>query len=450
MSNTDDLPAEPTSSATPESSQKREFKGRDIVYPLIAIIAGLVLGYLIWGGDSDSEQVGNNQQLENQISQLQSEIDSKNERIAGLEQELSDKTAEIERLTAELAEKEEQISNLQQELVALNERITQLEEAVPPEVGELVQLQNDLVAKSEEIDELQREIAELNSEIYEKNNQLADFEEIIANLNEEVTDLKNQIATKDNRINELESTVTDLNEQISTLNKEIADLQEQLRQANLPDSEQLSLLKEEIEQLKRELAQLEQESSDKSDEIARLNIEIRKLENKLAGQIPGISLPSFINIIGEEEIWFEIGEATLTEQFKRQLIDEVADQIRSHAEEFGATIVEVIGHTDDLPIVREYSNFDNEILDAYNGSFPVDELKPADNAGLGIARAVSVIKELEKIDSLSNLTFVPLSGGQLILPNDGNLSGNVSGDVRERRRIEIRVRRSTDSNYVGN
>ncbi len=493
MSINDDLPQQ---TEVEKSTDESGIKGRNYLFYLISLIIGIAIGafiYSIYGTSPPADNIGDNSQYQDQIAQLQGELETKSEQItqlqgqiselegqiSELEQELSDKSSEIEelkneisRLEAELAESEMRFVELEREFKTLQNQLTEMENAVPPEVGELAKLKGELAAKSEQIDQLQSKITELEDELDFRNNQIAELRSQlateIAQLQSKITELENQLETKNRRIAELESQlateiaqlqskITELENQLSTKFNQISllelellakddqinDLKTQLAQSNLSDSEQLALLKEELAQLKRE-------SSDKSNEIARLNIEIRKLENKLAGQIPGISLPSFINLSGEEKYSFEIGEAIVSDEFKQYIIDEIVQQILSHKSDYGANIVEVIGHTDEQPIARGSTNFDNEILEAYKGSLPVDELKPADNAGLGIARAVAVIKVLESIDELKGLTFVPLSGGQLILPSDGFIRGNLSGDVKERRRIEIRVRRSADSNYVGN
>ena len=454
MSVNDDMPQQTDAE---KSTEESGLKGRNYLFYLISLIIGIAIGafvYSIYGTSPPPNNVTDVSQYQDQIANLQGEVETKSEQIielngqiSELEQELSDTSSEIEglkseiaRLEAELTESQMRFAELENELETLQKQLTELENAVPPEEGELAKLKGDLAAKSEQIDQLQDKITELEGELDIKNKRIAELESQlateIARLQNEIDKLENDLSTNYNQISLLELKIIAKDEQID-------ELKAQLAQANLSDSEQLALLKE-------ELAQLRRESSDKSDEIARLNIEIRKLENKLAGEIPGISLPSFINLSGEEKFPFNIGEAIVSDDFKQYIIDDIVEQILSHKSEYGANIVEVIGHTDELPIARGSSNFDNEILEAYKGTLPVDNLKPADNAGLGIARAVAVIKILESIDELSGLTFVPLSGGQLILPNDGFIRGNLSGDVKERRRIEIRVRRSADSNYVGN
>ena len=102
----------------------------------------------------------------------------------------------------------------------------------------------------------------------------------------------------------------------------------------------------------------------------------------------------------------------------------------------------MIGHTDEQAVNNRASNLDGKLIPALAGKVQIDGLTPADNAGLGMARAVSVARVLENDPRLKGVTVLPLSGGQMILPGDKVTDGSVRGDVKERRRIEIRVRRS--------
>ena len=70
---------------------------------------------------------------------------------------------------------------------------------------------------------------------------------------------------------------------------------------------------------------------------------------------------------------------------------------------------------------------------------------PADNAGLGLARAVSVVSVLLQNKALSGYKLLPLSGAQLINNDETLAISGTAGDVLERRRIEIRLRKSTPS-----
>jgi hypothetical protein len=62
---------------------------------------------------------------------------------------------------------------------------------------------------------------------------------------------------------------------------------------------------------------------------------------------------------------------------------------------------------------------------------------------LGLARALSVVERLSADPRLKTFRILPLSAAQLI-GTDGRITHwDSHGDVRERRRIEIRMRKST-------
>jgi hypothetical protein len=72
----------------------------------------------------------------------------------------------------------------------------------------------------------------------------------------------------------------------------------------------------------------------------------------------------------------------------------------------------------------------------------VSSLVPADNAGLGLARAVSVVSVLRHDPRLANYKLIPLSGAQLVNTDETLATQGAHGDIPQRRRIEIRLRKS--------
>src|SRR5207245_11641164 len=116
-------------------------------------------------------------------------------------------------------------------------------------------------------------------------------------------------------------------------------------------------------------------------------------------------------------------------------------QLFDLAQRYNARTIEVIGHTDEQKIVPRNSNLDALLLDILRHTGNVSTLTPADNAGLGLARATAVVRVLSLDEGLKGYTLLPLSGGQLIGVDD-RLTRGGGGDERERRRIEIRVRRA--------
>jgi hypothetical protein len=124
------------------------------------------------------------------------------------------------------------------------------------------------------------------------------------------------------------------------------------------------------------------------------------------------------------------------------LTDKVVPKILQIAAQYpDVDIIEIVGHTDEQLIRRRYSNLDGTLIDVLRHG-DVASLIPADNAGLGIARAVAVVTRLLE-DSRLQPRFsriLPMSGAQLIQV-DETLTRGSQGDVRERRRIEIRLRK---------
>ncbi|RWE32285.1 MAG: hypothetical protein EOS78_24555 [Mesorhizobium sp.] len=143
---------------------------------------------------------------------------------------------------------------------------------------------------------------------------------------------------------------------------------------------------------------------------------------------------------------FESGSAELSDDFKTKLRD-LSKTIASIAKSYGVDVIEVIGHTDEQAMSGESSNMDKGLQPVLAHKLQIGTLHPADNAGLGLARAISVTSILRDMPELKGFTILPMSGGQLILPGDRLTDGAQAGDVKARRRIEIRVRqrsRETD------
>ncbi|MGZ9720693.1 OmpA family protein [Rhizobium miluonense] len=152
--------------------------------------------------------------------------------------------------------------------------------------------------------------------------------------------------------------------------------------------------------------------------------------------------PPIINLDDAKKNYFQSGSAELTGTFAQLLDGTITDEIATNLSLYGANIVEVIGHTDEQPVSREKSNLDDTLINAMAGKLPVSALLPADNAGLGLARAIAVANVLKANPKLKDATILPMSAAQLILPGDTITSGQ-RGAVESRRRIEIRVRGRT-------
>lgn len=152
--------------------------------------------------------------------------------------------------------------------------------------------------------------------------------------------------------------------------------------------------------------------------------------------------PPFFNLSEAGGYYFDSGKATLRPEFERNLSSQVIPMLAKSVADYDVDVIEVIGHTDEVPMSGA-SNLDRQIINASAGRFPVAELRSTDNAGLALARAVAVTRILRTDTRLSKVSILPLSGAQLIVPVDRMADGTARGGDQRRRRIEIRLRRST-------
>jgi flagellar motor protein MotB len=153
--------------------------------------------------------------------------------------------------------------------------------------------------------------------------------------------------------------------------------------------------------------------------------------------------PPIINLSEAGGYYFKTGSAELSIEFRNGLTGSIPKRILELARQYDVDIIEVVGHTDEQPIGSRPSNLDRDLLPVLTRSADIATVIPADNAGLGLARAVSVVSVLRQNPSLSRYKILPLSGAQLVNTNETLATSGVSMDIPERRRIEIRLRKST-------
>jgi flagellar motor protein MotB len=157
----------------------------------------------------------------------------------------------------------------------------------------------------------------------------------------------------------------------------------------------------------------------------------------------GHTWPPIINLSEAGGYYFATGSAELTPNFATELRTVVVDRLLEIADSYDVDVIEVIGHTDEQAVNGRVSNLDRALASVTGGTSGAGVLQWADNAGLGLARALSVVERLSADSRLRNFRILPLSAAQLI-GTDGRITRwDSHGDVRERRRIEIRMRKST-------
>jgi outer membrane protein OmpA-like peptidoglycan-associated protein len=148
------------------------------------------------------------------------------------------------------------------------------------------------------------------------------------------------------------------------------------------------------------------------------------LERGLAAEKKGEhNWPPIINLSEAKGYFFEKGKAELTPEFETSLRSSIVQQLLDLARRYGVTTIEVIGHTDEQKTAPRNSNLDAFLLERLHNSGSMSSLMPADNAGLGLARATAVVRVLGLDERLKGYTLLPLSGGQLIGVDDRLTSG---------------------------
>lgn len=158
----------------------------------------------------------------------------------------------------------------------------------------------------------------------------------------------------------------------------------------------------------------------------------------------GHKWPPIITLSEADGHYFDTGSAVLKTDFRNHLSGRIIEQLLATIHNYpDVNVIEVIGHTDEERFVPRPSNLDDSLLPVLQRKSQVETLTPADNAGLGLARAVSVSQVLLQDKRLSSrFAVLPYSGAQLVNVNDSLVLTPTGGNVKERRRIEIRLRKS--------
>ncbi len=151
---------------------------------------------------------------------------------------------------------------------------------------------------------------------------------------------------------------------------------------------------------------------------------------------------------------FERGEFELNEKFQQALTNSIIPKIQGVLSEKARSItaIEIIGHTDEKPFlhdkdndnVAEWGNLDDLVIAVLDGTTSVQDLKADDNAGLGLARALSVREFLVQNADLDDTPIHAYSASYTVHRNGtsagGTLQYGLTSFSTNRRRIEIRIR----------
>ena len=170
---------------------------------------------------------------------------------------------------------------------------------------------------------------------------------------------------------------------------------------------------------------------------------IERSEKSEKGAGPsGHQWPPIITLSDAAGYSFTSGKADLSPKLQSVLTDKTPAEILFYIKKFDVDVIEVVGHTDEQPLGIRQSNLDRDLLAVLKNTTSIATLVPADNAGLGLARAVSVVSVLRQSPLLEPYKLIPLSGAQLVNTDETLAIQGISRDDPQRRRIEIRLRKS--------
>lgn len=220
-----------------------------------------------------------------------------------------------------------------------------------------------------------------------------------------------------------EQSLSDTERQVRLLQRELATLENELGESTA----NVRQLKQASSDLRRLLLSSNERSR---SQIDILQSEIRRLK----------SAPPVVVIQDSGGFQFESGSASLPQELKSYITEDLVDRIERISQQRNLYVVEIIGHTDGQ-VNFGNGNLDRQLEEVARGKSPVDSLKPGSNADLGLMRALEVVKQLQTVQEqtgrLQGVQFRPYSAAQLQLPSGEFAPPNRDPDAN-RRRIEIR------------
>jgi len=231
-------------------------------------------------------------------------------------------------------------------------------------------------------------------------------------------------------------------EKIPRLKRELAEARNTAEEVSkLQDKvESLQEKAEKVEDLKAKLEQAQVTTED----ISRLRAQLEQAR-EAAAQKPD-NPPIVILSERNQNYRFAVGSAKISDDFKQALDARIIPWLDRQSKRCNCDAIEVIGHTDSLPVNSGRSNLDDQLIKAFNQE-QTPQLVPGSNLDLGMMRALSIIRYLKQAQTEGQLTqiqyFLPYSAGQMLKPNH---TLDISPDRTEnerRRRIEMRLLKST-------
>ena len=157
----------------------------------------------------------------------------------------------------------------------------------------------------------------------------------------------------------------------------------------------------------------------------------------------------YITIKAVNSLSFASGSSKLSPAFHDTVETEVIKDIEKNIIEHHINLIEVIGHTDGMPVKTGNRTMDTNLELIASQTYDPNRKPNAaqgSNTDLGMLRAVEVVKLLRHLRSRGKLLgidpdkgFRAYSSGQLTMPDHTLSNGQGRKDDESRRRIEIRL-----------
>ena len=228
---------------------------------------------------------------------------------------------------------------------------------------------------------------------------------------------------------------SDLRGQLATENEELIEC----RQANSKCTDIVSNLEEKLHDTTGDYLHCRQSL----DGCASQEHDLASCTQELTSCMSGNRWPPVFDLSEARGYSFASGRSELSLSFQRQLKRRIIPLIENAVRnpQFEITTIEIIGHTDEVPVGRSASNLDQQLTRHLGLENRVSELVPSDNAGLGLTRAVAVRSFLIRDGRLHRYKIIALSAAQGVEADGSIATGSiVKRSEPRRRRIEIRLR----------
>jgi len=298
---------------------------KNLTILVLAVLLGvaIVFGYVFYGKHRD---------MKDALEESNKQLLVQNEKVAQLNKEgagLYDKIQKNAQQLEKLENANLRISQLIEKLENANLRISQLEDAI--------KVKDEARSRS---DEKIRQLNKERAEVYDKIQKNAQQLEKLENANLRISQLEDAIKVKDEARSRSDEKIRQMEVELKGAKK----IQEAIRK-------ELSVKDDEVARLNEQLQ--EKESLGKA-EIEELRSTYNSLISKLKRQVKDKEMTirefeEMLTIMFVDRVLFDFGKATVTSE-GRKVLAKVGEVLRDAP----GMKIRVVGHTDNVPIRREY------------------------------------------------------------------------------------------------